>query len=341
MPSIMTVAGQGRSGEALESVASALERGPLPLSQAVKVVDRVCEILSGIHGSGQVHGAIHPGAVRFHHLGGDLTVVLDPCEAPPAAYTSPEVARGGVATARSDVYAIGLVLHEAITGSPVFAAGSDEELLRLQREVEAPSLLDTQLQDVPVELDALVQKMLSKAPGRRPKTVDAVRATLQNLELDSTIMGVRLSEMKEVAKQLGAVPVEPAEGEAPTRVQEAPTLTDEGAEDHGDRPVISTFGALPDADVDPFADTFIRDRSALGLDDEDTQMTLPPVRRPTGLEPSVIPSGADPAETSRPVPTTIPMPALEEPKPVATWISVLVGVGVFVVTLVVILWAAG
>lgn len=337
----MSAAGQDRSGEALASIASALERGPLPLSQTVKIVDRVCEILSGIHGAGQIHGAIHPGVVRFHHLGGRLEVVLDPDVAPPPTYTSPEVARGGVATMRSDVYAVGLLIHEAVTGSPVFDAPTAEAVLRQQIEREAPSLLEVQLQDVPAELDALVAKMLSKAPGRRPKTIDAVRAALQNLELDSTIMGVRLSEMKDVARELGAVPVERGEAEAPTRVADAPTLMDEGLDDHADRPAISTFGALPQADVDPFADTFIRNRSELGLDNEDTQMTLPPVRRPLPLDPSVLPYEADPAEVSPPMPETNPMPVLEASKPVSTVVAVLIGVAVFAVTLVTILWVAG
>lgn len=334
----MTAAGQGRAPHApLEPLTKALERGPVPLSQAVKIVDRLCEILSGIHGAGQIHGAIHPGAVRFHHLGNTLSVVLDPADAPPPGYTAPEVARGGVATARTDIYAVGLLLHHVITGQPVFAGATHEEVLRQQIEEAPASLVANALQDVPPELDALVQKLLTKAPGRRPKTIDAVRATLQNLELDSTIMGVRLAEMQKVAKDLGAVPVqERSEAEAPTRVQEPPTVDD--AEPPDDRPAISTFGAVPGDDVDPFADTFIRDRSAFNLDDEDTQMTLPPVRKPFPVETSAIPGSIDPAEA--PVPRTNPLP---EPaaKPMSTAVAVLIGVGVFIVTLVTILWVAG
>lgn len=340
----MASADQGRTdGASLETVAEALARGPLALAQSVAIVDRVCEILESWHREGRTHGGIHPETVRFRQVGRDLSVTLDPPVEPPATYTAPEVARGMRTSERSDVYSLGLLLYHLVAGRPPFVGASDEETLQQQIGEVPASLEALPLVDVPRELDQLVRQMLAKNPNARPKGVAAIRARLENLDLDSTVMGMHSAALHEVVAQLGAATPKEEEEEGPTSVARSPLAeapVDVLANPPVIRPPIEATPSSPvDDDVDPFADTFIRDRSALALDLDETQTELPPMRDPQGVRAEVLDPRGDPADE----PPTVPASALAErapaaaSKPMTTSTAVLIGVAVFVVTLATIL----
>jgi eukaryotic-like serine/threonine-protein kinase len=91
-----------------------------------------------------------------------------------AGYASPEQARGGAVDARSDLFSTGVVLHEMLTGSPLFAGASD--LLALERAAEAPVPSPRELApDVPEVLAAAVLAALEREPARRPTSAAALR----------------------------------------------------------------------------------------------------------------------------------------------------------------------
>lgn len=81
-------------------------------------------------------------------------------------YMSPEQALGLPLDGRSDLFALGAVLHELLTGAPLFDGETDPEVLRKVQaaEVSAPSKLRP---EVPAELDALAMKLLARDPGER------------------------------------------------------------------------------------------------------------------------------------------------------------------------------
>lgn len=95
-------------------------------------------------------------------------------------YMSPEQARGKSADSRADIYALGVITHEMLTGTPPFLGDSGIDVL-VQHVSEQPPPMSTICPDVPKVLDAPVLAMLAKRPGDRPATAgEAVRALVEH-----------------------------------------------------------------------------------------------------------------------------------------------------------------
>ena len=92
-------------------------------------------------------------------------------------YFSPEQASGGAPSPASDVYALGIVMYEMLTGQLPFSASSPEELARLHREVPPPS--PSRLNpNIPYQLEQILLKVLSKEPSARYRTADQLGRVL-------------------------------------------------------------------------------------------------------------------------------------------------------------------
>ncbi|MDH6144017.1 MULTISPECIES: serine/threonine-protein kinase [Kitasatospora] len=171
------------------------EEGPLPVSWAAAVAAQICAALSVVHAVPVVHRDLKPsnvmvrpdGRVVLLDLGiataldGDhtrLTLTGVPIGSP--SYMAPEQALSGTVDARSDLYALGCLLHEMLTGEEPFRAPTVLGVLR--RQVDDPPVPLRQLRaEVPAELEALVLDLLAKAPADRPADAQQVFGRLRPL----------------------------------------------------------------------------------------------------------------------------------------------------------------
>ena len=165
------------------------ETGPLPAGQAVAVAAGVCEGLEAAHAAGLVHRDIKPANIML--AGGEVKVLdfgiarADGTAARTTtgtvlgtpAYLSPEQAAGHPAGPASDLYSLGCVLFEMLTGSPPFTAES--QLALAYRQVyEDPGPPSARRPGLPASLDQLTAWLLAKATAARPASAAAARAGL-------------------------------------------------------------------------------------------------------------------------------------------------------------------
>ncbi|MEV6649353.1 serine/threonine-protein kinase [Streptomyces sp. NPDC051219] len=171
------------------------EHDPYPWQWAVAVAAQLCAVLSAVHAVPIVHRDLKPrnvmvkpdGTVTVLDLG--VASVLDtdttrlthtgsPIGSP--AYMAPEQAMGGAVGPYTDLYALGVLLHELLSGNVPFAGST--ALGVLHRHLYEPPLPVRQLRpEVPDQLEAIVLRLLSKDPQHRPATAQEVYESLAPL----------------------------------------------------------------------------------------------------------------------------------------------------------------
>ncbi len=182
------------AGESLH--ARLVRRGPLPSDKVREIGRQVASALEAAHHAGIIHRDLKPENIFLvpdpAALDGERVKVLDFGLAKPTltasvktqaatvfgtpAYMSPEQCESTRdIDHRSDIYALGCVLFQLVTGKQVFE-GTMRELI-LQHRAATPRSICTLVADASPELDALIQAMLAKDPAHRPQTMgDVVRA---------------------------------------------------------------------------------------------------------------------------------------------------------------------
>jgi serine/threonine protein kinase len=172
---------------------------PLALDESVRVATEVARALAYAHARGVYHHDLRPKHV-FSTLGGSVLARLGVAEALTVgaiaeggrgpdntgvligapAYLSPEqLADEGAADARSDIYSLGCVLHEMLTGEPPF--GGRGRGLIARKLTEPPPSVRAVRDEVPEPLDQLVRKCLARAPADRYQTVDEMADALEGV----------------------------------------------------------------------------------------------------------------------------------------------------------------
>jgi tRNA A-37 threonylcarbamoyl transferase component Bud32 len=170
------------------------DHGPLSAGEAVEIADQVAEGLAAAHARGLVHRDVKPSNVLFDRDGGAMIADFGIAVAANASatmtgavrgslpYVAPEQVRGDPADPRSDLYALGCVLFEMLTGRVPFPAESPAAALgqHLHRDPPAPSTL---VATVPPALDAVVAQLLVKEPAERFPDAPSLRAALRAIDL--------------------------------------------------------------------------------------------------------------------------------------------------------------
>ncbi|HSD87035.1 MAG TPA: serine/threonine-protein kinase [Kofleriaceae bacterium] len=177
-----------------DPLARRIARGPLALSQALVTAQRIAQVLAALHERGIAHGSLTPSNIFLGEDikltgfglaalgGGDAMGCVEHLE--PPTYTAPEQCRAWSSyDARSDLYALGCILHEMIAGRPPFATDQLGELVTSHLMASPPPLASA-----PAAVRDLVAALLAKDPADRPsatyvqQTIDGV---LGDLEVES------------------------------------------------------------------------------------------------------------------------------------------------------------
>ncbi|MFJ7274907.1 protein kinase [Kitasatospora sp. NPDC098663] len=184
------------------SLAAVLVQQPgLPVERAVGIAAAVCEALAVAHAAGLVHRDIKPGNIMITDDGGVKVVDFGIARAGSssnltqtasvlgtAAYLSPEQATASALDGRTDLYAVGCVLTEMLTGETPFTAETPVAIA-FKHVSEQPLPPSYRRPGLPPALDAAVLRLLAKNPGDRPADAVAARA-----ELLSTIPGLAVGD---------------------------------------------------------------------------------------------------------------------------------------------------
>jgi len=165
-----------------EDLSGLLRRiGRLPKDKAVEISRQLCAALAAAHDEGVLHRDLKPanimldgrGRVKLTDFG--LAAVAEVRAGTPI-YMAPEQLAGEEVSTRSDLFALGLVLHELFTGNRVFEAGDIEELKRQHERSMTASLTSTS--DLDPAIDRVIQRCLQADPKDRPASALAVAAGL-------------------------------------------------------------------------------------------------------------------------------------------------------------------
>ncbi|HEY8106011.1 MAG TPA: serine/threonine-protein kinase, partial [Gemmatimonadales bacterium] len=176
-----------------ESLRARLQReGALPVEEALRIAREVADALSYAHSRGVVHRDIKPGNILLiggHAVVADFGIATAVGAEGDAltdiglvvgtpAYMSPEQAGGGVGVdGRSDLYSLGCVVYEMLTGKPPFTGVSAQAVLA-RHSHDQPAPVRSHRPSVPIEIDAVVQRLLAKLPADRYPTAAQFVAAL-------------------------------------------------------------------------------------------------------------------------------------------------------------------
>jgi serine/threonine-protein kinase len=212
------------------SLLDMLQRGRIPLRDAVDYASQALTALSYAHGQGVIHRDIKPGNIMVTRSGvvklmdfGIAKAATDRSLTVPGNligslyYMSPEQVRAEAIDSRSDLYSVGVVLYQMATGKKPFDGASEYTIMRAQVEQlpAAPSAIDP---TIPEELSQILLRSLAKAPADRFQSGDEFRAALQQVATllqEAEIGMTRMLGTPRVAAI--TAPPQPREAPAPAR----------------------------------------------------------------------------------------------------------------------------
>jgi len=185
-------------------------RGALPVDRAVNLAIDICAGIGYAHRSGLVHADVKPqnilvtkqDIVKVTDFG--IAQALSDTQPQPRAsvvwgsphYFAPEQARGEPPTPAADVYAIGIVIFEMLTGRLPYVGSNHQELAMAHLRESVPMVTDFN-KNVPDSLAKIVYKVMSKEPAGRYRTADQLGHVLHNFRdrsRDHTVVGPQVDQ---------------------------------------------------------------------------------------------------------------------------------------------------
>ncbi len=172
-----------------EDLASLLLRiGRLPADKALETARKLCAGLAAAHDRGIIHRDLKPQNIMMNKRGDvvimdfGLAAIADQLSGAEVhngtpAYMAPEQLRGAEVTARSDIYALGLVLYELFTGKRPYEAKTMQDMLQQQESAQLTSMTSVAA-DIDPGVEKAIRRCLDPDPARRPQSVLSVAAAL-------------------------------------------------------------------------------------------------------------------------------------------------------------------
>ena len=175
-----------------ETLKQRISGGPLPIDEAIDIAVQIALGLAEAHANRIVHRDIKPANILLTRggvakivdfglakLSGATKLTKDKITVGTVAYMSPEQARGEKVDQRTDIWSLGVVLYEMITGVPPFKPDYTDALMYAILN-ESPDALTARRSGVPLELERIVNKALAKEAGERYQSVDDFMVDLRS-----------------------------------------------------------------------------------------------------------------------------------------------------------------
>jgi serine/threonine-protein kinase len=217
-----------------------VSRGAAPINVAIEYARQILSALRFAHRHGIVHRDIKPhnvlvdgeGRVKVTDFGiaraGTSQMTETGSIVGTAQYLSPEQARGGEVDPRSDLYSLGVVLYELLTGKTPFDGETPVEIAmkHLSNAPQPPSKLRP---DVPPELDMVVLRALAKDPDERYKSADQMEADLERVARGASVSAATVDTATQVLRRPAAAVVAAEAATAATMIAAPPAATTHSA----------------------------------------------------------------------------------------------------------------
>jgi len=208
--------------------------GRIMPERAIEIAEAVCDALSMAHAHGIIHRDIKPanimitskGDVKVTDFGiarvisGADTIAQTAAVLGTASYLSPEQAQSQPVDQRSDIYSLGVVLYEMVTGRPPFS-GDSPVMVASKHVLEQPTPPSKLNSDVSPALEAVIMKAMSKNPDNRYQDADELRVDLERVRLGQAVQATPLLPESARTQRIAAAgpptavlpPVAPGDGE--------------------------------------------------------------------------------------------------------------------------------
>ena len=199
-----------------ENLAEHIRKGPLPLNETLRHGAEIADAAAAAHAHGIIHRDLKPANIMLTKSGVKvLDFGLAKFETPPdpgqaltasqavigtVAYMSPEQAEGKVVDARSDIFSLGTVLYEMVTGKRPFQRGSEVATLAAILH-EEPEPLSKAALGAPTELVRIIERCMRKDPERRFQHADEVRVELEELRTESQADRSRRVKLPQIVRR--------------------------------------------------------------------------------------------------------------------------------------------
>ena len=191
-----------------ETLKNKIERGPLKIEDAIGIAIQVAQGLAKAHEHGIVHRDIKPANIMITSegvakivdfglakLSGRTMLTKTGSALGTAAYMSPEQARGEKADQRTDIWSLGAVLYEMISGMRPFEAEYENALMYSVLNAEPEPITGVRT-GVPMELERIINKALTKRPEGRYQHVDELLVDLRSCSKSTTQNGAQTQRPK-------------------------------------------------------------------------------------------------------------------------------------------------